>query len=107
MSAQHWFTYQDTEIFHVGDTGAYSYKTGHVELDADGCPRAYHPDDTGLDFLANAGFPHGSWRSVLVVDPEDPSRPFVQRRWISRDFPAGRVDKRGLIRGATIAGFAA
>lgn len=79
MSAQHWFTYRGTEIFHVGDTGAYSYKTGHVELDADGCPRAYHPDDTGLDFLANAGFPHGGWRSVLVVDPQDPSRPFVQQ----------------------------
>ena len=80
MSAQHWFTYRGTEIFNVGDTGAYSYKTGHVELDADGCPRAYHPDDTGLDFLANAGFPHGGWRSVLVVDPQDPSRPLSSRR---------------------------
>lgn len=86
MSAQHWFTYRGTEIFNVGDTGAYSYKTGHVELDADGCPRAYHPDDTGLDFLANAGFPHGGWRSVLVVDPQDPSRPFVQQEGPAKGF---------------------
>ena len=86
MSAQQWFTYQGTDIFHVGDTGAYSYKTGHVELDADGCPTAYHPDDTGLDFLANAGFPDGGWRSVLVVDPQDPSRPFVQQEGPAKGF---------------------
>src|ERR671932_1212603 len=52
--------------------------TRHVALDADGSPRAYHPNDTGLDALANAGYPHKGWKSVLVVDPNDHSRPYVQ-----------------------------
>src|SRR3954454_9455511 len=78
MNPQHWFAYEGTEILSIGDTGAYTYKTTHVALDADGCPRAYHPDDTGLDALANAGYPHKGWRSVLVVDPNDSNKPFVQ-----------------------------
>jgi hypothetical protein len=78
MKPQHWFTYQGTDIFHIGASGAYTYKSSHIALDADGCPRAYHPDDTGLDALANAGFPHKGWRSVLVVDPHNHSKPFVQ-----------------------------
>ena len=72
------FVYQGTQIFRIGSSSAYTYKTSHVTLDADGCPRAYHPNDTGLDALANAGFPHGGWRNVLVVDPHDHNRPFVQ-----------------------------
>src|SRR5260370_31805125 len=58
MSAQHWFTYRGTEIFNVGDTGAYNYKTRHVEPAAGGCPGAYHPAHTRLHFLPNAGLPH-------------------------------------------------
>jgi hypothetical protein len=58
---------------------AYTYVTSDVEIDADGAPNAYHPNDTGLDALANAGFPHGGWPSVLVTDPENNGRPFVQR----------------------------
>jgi hypothetical protein len=58
---------------------AYTYVTSDVEIDADGAPNAYHPNDTGLDALANAGFPHGGWPSVLVTDPENTGRPFVQR----------------------------
>jgi hypothetical protein len=44
-------------------------------VDADGAngqngnPFAYRQDDTGLDALANAGYPNKSWRDVLVVDP--------------------------------------
>jgi hypothetical protein len=57
---------------------AYTYVTSHIEIDADGAPNAYHPRDTGLDALANAGYPHGGWRSVLVEDPEHPGQAFVQ-----------------------------
>jgi hypothetical protein len=86
MTLHHWFAYEGTDIFHVGESGAYTYKTGHVALDADGCPRAYHPDNTGLDALANAGFPHGGWRSVLVVDPNHPDKPFVQPQGPTQGF---------------------
>ena len=41
-------------------------------------PNAYHPNDTGLDLLAHAGFPRGKWSNVLVEDPENPGQPFVQ-----------------------------
>ncbi len=57
---------------------AYTYVTSHIEIDADGAPNAYHPRDTGLDALANAGYPDGGWRSVLVEDPQSPGNAFVQ-----------------------------
>jgi hypothetical protein len=44
-------------------------------VDADGAngqngnPFAYRADDTGLDALANAGYPNKGWRDVLIVDP--------------------------------------
>jgi hypothetical protein len=77
VALQHWMTYECTDIFRV-DASAYTYKTSNMTLDADGSPRAYNPGDTGLDANANAGFPHGGWRSVLVADPNDHSRPYVQ-----------------------------
>src|ERR1043166_2274923 len=77
MALQHWLTYEGTDIFRVTPS-AYTYKTSDVALDADGSPRAYNPSNTGLDANANAGFPNKGWRSVLVVDPHDPSRPYVQ-----------------------------
>jgi len=49
-----------------------------MAIDADGAPNAYHPEDTGIDALANAGFPSGGWKSILVVDPLDSTKPFVQ-----------------------------
>lgn len=78
MSLAHWLSYEGAEVYKVGGGSAYTYKTRHVALDADGSPRAYHPGDTGIDALANAGYPHKGWRSVLVVDPANPSKPYVQ-----------------------------
>lgn len=83
MTVTLWQTYEGTKLFSVGSSGAYSYRTRHIALDADGSPRAYHPNDTGLDALANAGYPHKGWRSVLVVDPADAAKPYVQ--------PSGRT----------------
>lgn len=58
---------------------AYAYETDHKAVDADGAPNCYHPQDLGLDALANSGFPnHSWWKDVLVVDPHDHTRPFVQ-----------------------------
>lgn len=62
-------------------SGAYLYATDHVALDADGSLFAYHPDNIGRDDLGFASWPSGSedWRWILVADPDDPSRPYVQR----------------------------
>lgn len=84
-----WFEFKDTKIFRNADKTAYVYTTAHSRIDADGAPNAYHPDDVGknctsdphvgLDCPANAGFPNTSWwPSVLVPDPSNPSKPFVQ-----------------------------
>ncbi len=52
--------------------------TGPAGVDADGDPRAYKLDDTGLDLLANAGYPHDpeAYPEILVVDAH--GRPVVQ-----------------------------
>jgi hypothetical protein len=71
-------TYQGTKLWRPQASGAYTYVTSNVEIDADGAPNAYHPRDIGLDALANAGFPNHGWRSVLVEDPQNPGHPFVQ-----------------------------
>lgn len=78
MAQTYWFDYKGTAINRIGDGGAYIYRTSYVALDADGSPRAYHPDGIGIDANANAGYPNKSWRDVLVVDPADPERPYVQ-----------------------------
>jgi hypothetical protein len=55
------------------------FSSTHLAIDADGAPNTYHPDDIGLDFLANAGYPNTTWwSSVLVPDPEDPSVAYQQ-----------------------------
>src|SRR5260370_42461214 len=72
-----WSTYRGLDFFRPGGS-AYVYTTAQMEIDADGAPQAYHPADTGLDALANAGFPGGGWRSVLVADSNDAGKPFVQ-----------------------------
>lgn len=61
-------------------SGAYRYTTNHLALDADGSLFAYHPENRGRDDLGFASWPSGEedWRWVLVADPQDPSRPFVQ-----------------------------
>jgi hypothetical protein len=70
--------YRDTRLFRFPDSTAYFYVVNRMAIDADGAPNAYHPQDRGIDALANAGFPNGAWRSILVVDPRRPDRPFVQ-----------------------------
>lgn len=48
------------------DGAAILFSAG-MGVDADGSPRAYHPDDvSGLDALANAGHP-GNWYGVVTV----------------------------------------
>ena len=78
MKASDWFEYEGITIRQVGQDGAYTYRTTHVALDADGSPRAYRPDGNGLDANANAGYPNKGWRSVLATDPDDRTKPYIQ-----------------------------
>jgi hypothetical protein len=73
-----WMPYQGTTLRRIPGSEAYFYVTDLMEIDADGAPNAYHPDDIGIDALANAGFPDGGWKSVLVSDPANQSKPFTQ-----------------------------
>ena len=46
------------------DGNAIRFRSG-LTIDADGSPRAYGPDDSGLDHTANAGH-EGNWWGVIV-----------------------------------------
>lgn len=75
-----WISYQGVTVRKFAGNRAYTYRTDHVALDADGSPRAYRPYNQGLDDNRNAGYPHGAWQGVLAVDPTDPHQPYVQRK---------------------------
>lgn len=73
-----WTTYNSASLYKDPTTQAYAYKLPTLEVDADGAPNAYGPGDTGLDYLANAGYPHGGWHDILVPDPADMSKAYVR-----------------------------
>jgi len=53
---------------------------GALNVDADGSPIAYHPDDgsgKGLDYLANAGHP-GNWWGIATDSGNDSGNPVIQ-----------------------------
>jgi hypothetical protein len=52
------------------DRQAFFFVSGMM-IDADGAPNAYHPDDLGLDELANAGTP-GHWNGIITDREGDP-----------------------------------
>ena len=53
---------RDIPIGQLAGSRAFFYESG-MTIDADGAPNAYHPDNLGLDDLANAGTP-GSWEGL-------------------------------------------
>jgi hypothetical protein len=69
---------QDIPIGRVPGSQAFFYEAG-MTIDADGAPNAYHPDNSGLDDLANAGTP-GRWEGLAknadgepyIQGPNDP-----------------------------------
>lgn len=69
---------RDVPIGRLPGTSAFFYESG-MTIDADGAPNAYHPDNLGLDDLANAGAP-GNWPGLAkdadgepyVQGPDDP-----------------------------------
>jgi hypothetical protein len=82
------FDYMGDPITFAADRTAYFFATDTKLIDADGAPNAYHPADApdacpdtgrGIDCLAAAGYPNGSWwQTVLAADPHDPDRPAIQ-----------------------------
>jgi hypothetical protein len=64
---------RDIPIWHLPGSPVFFYESG-MTIDADGAPNAYHPDNTGLDDLKNAGSP-GNWEG-LAKDRD--GEPFVQ-----------------------------
>jgi hypothetical protein len=85
-----WDEYKGVKLSRFDQGPSYIFAVTKVKVDADGAPNAYHPDDVGLhctkgagfkglDCPANAGYPHSTWwRSILVPDPTNPARAFVQ-----------------------------
>lgn len=45
---------------------------GKMEIDADGAPNAYHPDNIGIDNLANARNKKGDWVGVVMGEQDGP-----------------------------------
>ncbi|MEH2261218.1 glycoside hydrolase family 75 protein [Nostoc sp.] len=60
-------------ILQANGESAFFYEAG-MSINADGAPNAYHPADTGIDFLANAGYSDNWW--ALAVDKN--GNPFIQ-----------------------------
>jgi hypothetical protein len=83
------FDYMGVPVSVVADRSAYYFASDDKLVDADGAPNAYHPDDVpdscpdagrGIDCLASAGYPNGSWwQTVLAADPLAPDQPAVQQ----------------------------
>jgi glycosyl hydrolase group 75 (putative chitosanase) len=69
---------RDIPIARLPGTTAFFYEAG-MTIDADGAPNAYHPENLGLDDLANAGSP-GIWQGLakdangepFIQGPDDP-----------------------------------
>jgi hypothetical protein len=64
---------RDIPIGRLPGTSAFFYESG-MTIDADGAPNAYHPDNSGIDDLENAGSP-GHWEG-LAKDAQ--GEPFIQ-----------------------------
>lgn len=78
-SFESWLDYEGDHLFTHPTRAAYIFVTSHKAADADGAPNAYHPEDIGLDYLANAGYPNTNWwKDVLVADPANPKKAYRQ-----------------------------
>jgi hypothetical protein len=80
---------RDIPIGHVPGNAAFFYESG-MTIDADGAPNAYHPDNSGIDDLGNAGAP-GVWEG-LAKDAH--GEPFIQGP--SDPFPGYYVSETAL-----------
>ncbi|MFH1321962.1 MAG: T9SS type A sorting domain-containing protein [Bacteroidota bacterium] len=61
---------EDFDVYQHDSSGAILYRA-KMSIDADGSPRAYGPNDSGLDWTANAGYP-GNWWGIVTDVNGDP-----------------------------------
>lgn len=72
--------FEEVLVWQLPDSRAFFFVSG-MTIDADGSPNAYHPNDTGLDELANAGSP-AHWDGIIT---DRHGSPFIQQE--SDPFP--------------------
>ena len=63
-------------VWEISGSGALLFVSG-MAINADGAPNTYHPEDKGIDSLANAGRP-GNWRSLVTHNGRTNGVPIVQ-----------------------------
>ncbi len=67
---QYLTTIQNYDVYKHTPSGAILFRAKFA-VDADGCPRAYGPGNSGLDWTANAGSP-GNWWGVVTDGSGNP-----------------------------------
>jgi hypothetical protein len=88
-----YFRFNKTDIFKIDRLAVTCFQAG-MAIDADGSPRAYHPDNTGLDDLKHGGYP-GNWWGVATSNELSGGEPLVQK--ISDPAPGYYVSTTSLI----------
>ena len=73
----HYSRFNKSDIFKIDGLPVTCFQTG-MAIDADGSPRAYHPDNTGLDDLKHGGYP-GNWWGVATSNELSTGEPLVQK----------------------------
>ena len=73
----HSFNFNKTAIFQIEDVPVTCFRAG-MAIDADGSPRAYHPENTGLDDLKHGGHP-GNWWGIATTNELTTGEPLVQK----------------------------
>ena len=71
------FRFNKTAVFHIEGLPVTCFKSG-MAIDADGSPRAYHPDNTGIDDLKHGGYP-GNWWGIATSNELTTGEPLVQK----------------------------
>jgi hypothetical protein len=66
----------EVSIWELPKNSAFFYEAG-MAIDADGAPKAYHPEDKGLDSLSNAGQP-GDWYGIVTDSGDRDGNPIIQ-----------------------------
>ena len=89
----HSFNFNKTAIFQIEGLPITCFKAG-MAIDADGSPRAYHPDNTGLDDLKHGGYP-GNWWGIATSNELTTGEPLLQK--LSDPFPGFYVSTTSLI----------
>jgi hypothetical protein len=85
------------EVWRLSGGSAFFFIAG-MTIDADGSPRAYHPDNTGLDDLANVRG-DGGWGGIVLRDgepvvqgPADPAPGYYISQTALEDWTKGAAD---------------